>query len=214
MTAAMMRWALAPAAALLITIALFVLMTRMISGTGAGRPALAHYDVVDFVRLAKDQPPKEKKHEQLPKPKPPPRRPVPPKPVVQRQQTPPAPVPPMPVPAMDTRPQLAGGPAIGRLAPAAVQPANDNEVVPLVQIPPVYPARAARLHLGGTVVVEFTINEIGRVQDPAVVKSNPPRIFDQAAIRAIMRWRFKPKLQDGKAVARRARQRFDFTPPS
>lgn len=212
MRAAGIRWALAPAGALLITFALFVLMTRMISGVGGGRPQLAHYDVVDFVRLAKDERPTEAKHEKLPKHKPPPKPPRPPKMSVRQLKAPPAPD--MPVPDISTDPRLAGGPVIGRLAPAATPPANDNEVIPLVRIPPVYPARAARLHLGGTVIVEFTINDAGRVQDPVVVKSSPPRIFDQAAIRAILRWKFKPKLEDGKAVSRRARQRFDFTPPS
>jgi protein TonB len=62
------------------------------------------------------------------------------------------------------------------------------------------------------VILEFTINELGRVENPTVVKSEPPKIFDQAAIQAILNWRFKPKLVDGLPVARLARQRFDFRP--
>jgi len=43
-----------------------------------------------------------------------------------------------------------------------------------------------------------------------VVASEPSRIFDRNAIRAIYKWKFKPRIVDGKAVARRATQRLDF----
>lgn len=198
--------------AVVVTFGLFMLMTRMISGASGSRPPMEHYNAVDFVRLVRDKPP-ERPQDKLPEKKPPPKRPPPPKLSVARPDAPPPPSIAMPVPAIDTDLRLTGGPLIGRLAPAATPSAKDNEVIPLVQIPPVYPARAERLHLGGTVVVEFTINAIGRVEDATVVASNPPRIFDQSALQAIMRWRFKPELRDGKPVARRARQRFEFTPP-
>jgi protein TonB len=33
-----------------------------------------------------------------------------------------------------------------------------------------------------------------------VVESEPPGTFDQAAIRAIERWKYNPKIQEGTAV--------------
>lgn len=213
MNGTVIRYPVAVTGAALITLGLFLLMTRMIAGAMGGGPRAEHYRTVDFVRLVRDKHPRREHHEQLPKKKPPPKRPPPPKLNVARPDTPPSPPMAMHMPSIDTDLRLTGGPLIGRIAPAATSSQAYNEAIPLVQIPPVYPARAERLHLGGTVVLEFTINAIGRVENPVVVSSRPPRIFDQAALQAIVRWRFKPKLQDGKPVARRARQRFEFTPP-
>lgn len=212
MNAQVVKYGGALSGAVLITLALFMVMTRMISGASQGGPQLEHYDVVDFVRLAREQHPVDKEREKLPPQKKAPPPPPPPDLTVQQADVPP-PVAPMRLPDLSMDVRLAGGPVVGRLAPATAPLALDNEAIPLVRIPPVYPVRAERLHLGGAVVVEFTINEAGRVENPRVVESKPPGIFDQAAKQAILRWRFKPKLEDGKPVARHARQRFDFTPP-
>jgi protein TonB len=48
------------------------------------------------------------------------------------------------------------------------------------------------------------------VDDPLVVESQPRRLFDRAAIRAILRWKFKPRIVDGQAVRREAEQVIDF----
>jgi protein TonB len=205
------KYAGAVTGAVLITLALFLMMTRMISGASQGGAQLEHYDVVDFVRLVRESHPVDKEHRTLPPEEKPPPPPPPPDLAVQ-QAAPPQPAP-MPMPALNMDVRLGGAPVIGRLAPPVTPPALDNEVIPLVQIPPVYPVRAERLRLGGSVVVEFTITAAGGVRDPVVVQSDPPRIFDQAAVQAILRWKFKPKLEEGKPVARRARQRFEFTPP-
>jgi protein TonB len=60
------------------------------------------------------------------------------------------------------------------------------------------------------VEIEFTIEPDGTVSDPKIVASNPRRIFDRNAIRAIYRWKFKPRIVDGKPIARRATQRLEF----
>ncbi len=59
-------------------------------------------------------------------------------------------------------------------------------------------------------LVEFTITEDGGVEDPDVLESEPRRMFDRNAIRAILKWKFKPRIIDGKPVRRRATQRIDF----
>lgn len=206
------KYTVALAGAMLITLTLFLLMTRMISNSGQGVPELEHYDIVDFVRLVRERQSVDKEHRELP----PERKPPPPPPDLDVQLTnaPPPVAAPMPMPSLNVDLRLTGGPVIGRLVPGSAPLAMDNEVMPLVQIPPVYPVRAERLGIGGTVVVEFTINETGLVENPVVVEAKPDKIFDQAAVQAILRWKFKPKLEDGKAVARRARQQFDFSPPS
>jgi protein TonB len=43
-----------------------------------------------------------------------------------------------------------------------------------------------------------------------VVDSDPPRIFNREAIRAILKWKFKPRVVEGVAVERRATQLIEF----
>ncbi|MEE8314007.1 MAG: energy transducer TonB [Myxococcota bacterium] len=90
---------------------------------------------------------------------------------------------------------LAGGPHIGG-AP------TDGDVLPLVRIEPRYPARALQREIEGWVLLEFSITPAGTVVNPFVVDSEPPRTFDRAALRAVSRWKYKPKVEDGLAVTR------------
>jgi periplasmic protein TonB len=83
-------------------------------------------------------------------------------------------------------------------------------VVPLVRVPPKYPARAASRHIEGWVKVEFTIQTDGSVDDAVVVGSEPENIFDDAALTAISKWKFKEKIVNGVAVSQRAVQRLQF----
>jgi protein TonB len=78
----------------------------------------------------------------------------------------------------------------------------DRDVVPLVRINPDYPQRALSRGLEGWVQVQFTISETGAVIDPIVVESSPKGIFDDAAIKAVSRWRYNPKVEGAVAVQR------------
>ena len=49
-------------------------------------------------------------------------------------------------------------------------------------------------------VVEFTIGTQGEVKNPRVVKSEPSGIFDQAALDAVKRFRFKARTIGGTPV--------------
>ena len=90
---------------------------------------------------------------------------------------------------------LSGGPHIGG-AP------TDGDILPLVRIEPRYPARALQREIEGWVLLEFSISPAGTVANPFVVDSEPPRTFDRAALRAVSRWKYKPKVEDGVAVMR------------
>ncbi len=79
---------------------------------------------------------------------------------------------------------------------------SDTDVIPLVRIAPEYPPRALSRGLEGWVQVQFTITATGAVKDAVVVASDPPRIFDEAALRSIARWRYNPKVEGGVAVER------------
>lgn len=76
----------------------------------------------------------------------------------------------------------------------------DGEAVPLVRVPPQYPERAQQRGQEGRVLVQFTITKSGSVRDPKVVASEPPGVFDQAAIKAVLQWKYNPKIVNGKAV--------------
>ena len=49
-------------------------------------------------------------------------------------------------------------------------------------------------------IVEFTVTKNGSTRDPIVVESNPPRIFDSAAMKAALKFKYKPRIVDGEPV--------------
>lgn len=75
---------------------------------------------------------------------------------------------------------------------------------------PQYPAAAARARQSGWVEVEFVVTADGAVQDAQVVASNPGRVFDREAVRAIEQAKFEPRLDRGQAVASKLRRRIEF----
>ena len=89
--------------------------------------------------------------------------------------------------------------------------AAEGDIMPIVVIRPMYPREANLAGIEGWVKVEFTITEVGTVKDPRVVDAKPQRIFNREAVRAILKWKFKPRVVDGIAVERRATQVIDFT---
>jgi protein TonB len=76
-----------------------------------------------------------------------------------------------------------------------------RELTPLVRVSPEYPMRALNRGTEGHVLVRFTVTETGSVADPEVLRSDPPGVFERAAIRAVLRWKFQPQLVDGKPVS-------------
>ena len=53
----------------------------------------------------------------------------------------------------------------------------------------------------GWVLLAFTVDELGRVVDPRVVDAQPQSKFKKAALNAITRFKFKPQVVDGTAIA-------------
>ncbi len=78
---------------------------------------------------------------------------------------------------------------------------SDRDIIPLVRINPDYPPRALSRGIQGWVIVQFTISATGTVKDPEVIDSSNS-IFDDAALKAIARWRYNPKVEEGVAVER------------
>lgn len=80
---------------------------------------------------------------------------------------------------------------------------SDRDVIPLVRINPEYPRRAQARGIEGWVQFEFTITPAGTVKDVKVIDAEPKGIFEDAATKAILRWKYNPKVEEGRAVERR-----------
>jgi len=92
--------------------------------------------------------------------------------------------------------------------------ASDSDVVPIVRVTPQYPLRASERGIEGWVEVEFTISKLGTVKNPRVLNSHPSSIFDRAALKAIRKWKYNPKIEDGEPVERsgvKVRLKFDLS---
>lgn len=79
---------------------------------------------------------------------------------------------------------------------------SDRDIMPLVRINPDYPPRAQSRGIEGWVLIQFTITAAGTVRDAKVVDASPKGYFEDAALKAIARWRYNPKVQEGVAVER------------
>ena len=75
-----------------------------------------------------------------------------------------------------------------------------RELTPLVRVPPEYPVGALAKRIEGFVIVRFIVTESGSVRDPEVLRAEPPRIFDRAALRAVSRFKYQPQFVDGVPV--------------
>ena len=147
-------------------------------------------------------------------PLPHPSKPAQPKPAAPRPTTQPAKVP-TPAPAPAATPQTSATPTPNSTqdtpaSPTAPAPKSSataapdkasgvrRGIVPLVRIEPDYPARALANNTEGLVVAHVTIEKDGSVSAVSIVRAQPPTIFDQEAIRALLRWKFSPN--DGGTV--------------
>lgn len=85
-------------------------------------------------------------------------------------------------------------------APAVFSTASlDHKPRTRVQVAPIYPAEAKSRGLTAEVVVEFVVDEEGRVTAEHVVRSSDP-IFEEATLQAVRKWRFEPGKKDGRLV--------------
>jgi protein TonB len=84
-------------------------------------------------------------------------------------------------------------PAAGT-APAAQPVLAVGDIVLVERVDPKFPPQAVRDDINaGTVTVQFTVETDGSVSGPSVTAATPRRgIFDDAALRAVARWKFKP----------------------
>jgi protein TonB len=65
---------------------------------------------------------------------------------------------------------------------------------------PRYPFEAAQKGIEGRVTLRFVVDSTGQAQEPEVVDSEPPGVFDEAALAVVKKYKFRPAMKSGKAV--------------
>lgn len=188
MNAALLRFLPAAALAAVMSLSLFFLMQRLIGGEKVFIPPKIY--PVPELPITPDQPPLEPRRRQPPQQPPdvelPPETPTPP-----TSRAPgdgiPFSIPRQPV-------EKTTGPKNGYAM-------TDGALVTLVAVRPIYPRRALVEGLSGYAIAEFTVNKQGTVENARIVGSEPGTVFDEAALNAIQKFRFRPEVQDGRAIA-------------
>lgn len=83
--------------------------------------------------------------------------------------------------------------------PDDFQPAFDTAPVIEKSFEPEYPEYAKQNNMEGTVMVRVTLSDRGKIEDARVVESSN-NMFDEPALTAVRRFRFKPAYNRGEPV--------------
>lgn len=174
--------------AMLITFALFLTMQAILS-TGQSTSASHDYQAVNFIRVKEDTDLQLKKI----KPKKPEEPVEEPEPVELQNKAFQAPIDSFDISEVSVKPSfnIEAGTGFGT---------GDGDFLPMVKVPPQYPRRALRNGIEGWVIVSFTVTTDGSVRNPKVVDGKPKGVFDQSAINAVMKFKYKPRMVAGQAV--------------
>lgn len=193
LTGATQRLLKAGGAGVGVSLSLFYLMSQLISGGANLNKSDDTENFIEFVRVKKESLVQERKR-QLPKKPPEPKKPPPPQKLSVAADQPNKPAMKMNLPKLST--SLKGnGPYLG-----AAGGGGGTGVTPIVRIEPQYPRKAAMQGITGWVQLSFDITAVGTVSNVKVIDAKPKRVFDMAAKRALLKWKYKPKMEDGKAV--------------
>ena len=191
----------------LLTVGLFWVLHLTISSGHGVFEKQKNLPTIDFVRLKKDTELETRERRKPPKPEPP-KQPPPPK---MQIDTPPPDAPPTPfaMPKLNLPTNITGGPFLGAYVGGDLSGYSD--LIPLVRISPQYPRNAARDRIEGWVEFEVTINPDGTVRSARPLKAQPRGVFEAAAMQSILKWKFKPRVVDGKGVESKGIQKIEFT---
>lgn len=181
-----------PLMALAVSLFVFWGMQTLISSTRSVVEDSNNAAFVNFIHVEKDDDLRTKDRK-VQRPPPPPKEP--PKPKVEQQKITPS--------KANLDGMNLGGIDIDMNLDSGLGGINtgDGEYLPIIKVAPMYPRSAAQRGIEGFVVLEFTVTELGTVTDPVVINAEPPGIFNRAAMDAALKFKYKPKMVDGKAIA-------------
>ncbi|MBC3766185.1 energy transducer TonB [Neptunicella marina] len=77
---------------------------------------------------------------------------------------------------------------------------GEGLATPIVRVEPNYPIDALRNGVSGYVTLRFDISESGTVQNIQITDAEPKRVFDREARRALAKWKYKPRVENGVAL--------------
>jgi len=186
-----LRFVIPAALASVAMFALFWLLYALIAGTTGLQGSSEILPTVDFVRLAKNFELETRDR------KPPPEMP-------DRPEAPPE----VPVQSVQIQGPTNTNVSINMSLENSTQvkanfglSSTDGEYLPIVKVAPMYPARAQSQGTEGWVLLSFTVTEVGSVTDPKVLEAQPPGVFDEAAKKAVLKFKYKPRVEGGKPIA-------------
>ena len=167
---------------------LFVMQLLIVSGKAALTEPRERY-LLEFVRVRRNENINTEDYQPEKPPKPPE---VPPEVPPQEMDNvdPNAPTINVPAPTVAQNVDI-GGPGGMNIA--------EGDYLPIVRVAPVYPARALSRGLEGYVDLEFFVTSAGTVRDPVVIFSTSS-LFERAATRAVLKFKYKPRVVDGVPV--------------
>ncbi len=185
------RYLLGLVLAVVTTVGLLWGMQALIAGGSEVMSEPPRGNVLDFIRLKKEQQTvkKERKPQKPAKPK------TPPPPMVQPQMAQANPN------AQAVSSSFSADIALDAgLSGGLSLESGDGDYLPIVKVAPIYPRRAQSRGIEGFVIVEFTVTKTGAVRDAVVVSAEPESIFDRAALDAVLKFKYKPRVVDGVAM--------------
>ena len=77
---------------------------------------------------------------------------------------------------------------------------GDGEYLPIVKVAPIYPRRAQTRGISGYCIVEYTVTTSGAIRDPRAVDCQPSGVFNKASVKASLKFKYKPRVVDGEPI--------------
>jgi protein TonB len=196
-----------------VAIALFLMMSSMISGASDINERRNSILNLDFIRLNLEEIENIRRRLPPPEPEKVARLPELPQPDLWPDEMPLQPMPEIEAPYIDISGVRVGSALeMGRFSTEMLvgKYTEDGDIVPILRVEPIYPTRAMTRKISGWVDVEYIVMPDGSVAQARVVGSEPKGMFEKAALRAINKWKFKPRVVSGQPVPRGVSQRINF----
>ena len=189
--------------ALIVTASLLWVMPYMIQSADRELDESGSTNLVDFVRLKRN----ETIHRRELKPrKPPPPSTPPPQPQTPKLDSlnPNAETIPIAAAPVETDIEMSGGGfSLG---------VGEGDYLPIVKVAPIYPQRALLRGIEGYCVVQYTVTRQGTTRDPFVIEDQcTDSLFHRPSLQAALKFKYKPRVIDGQAVeVRGVRNKFTY----
>jgi periplasmic protein TonB len=75
-----------------------------------------------------------------------------------------------------------------------------GQMIPFIKVPPQYPQTALSRGIEGYVDVMFDVTELGTTDNIRIIAYEPSSVFNNAVLKAIKNWKYKPNVVDGVPV--------------